>query len=184
VVYGKTPMQGRGTMTAAAPESDKNDNNKYEESTFDFITRRAAELNHDYSVLGTQKHYVTKAEPAKQKKEWEENCKIMREQAKKEDPIVKYCDDIRGIKPYYELSFEEMQELEAENNEERKHRMDELITSRFTDNKRSAKEERKQYRLDKNQQKKDRQLENTTPIRLFEDRLWKVGWNVRVSVSE
>jgi hypothetical protein len=101
----------------AAADADSN-NNKKEESTFDFITRRAAELyDHDY---GIEKHYVTKAELAKQKKEWKENCKIMREQAKKEDPIIKYCDDIRGVILYYELSFEEMQELEAENNEERK----------------------------------------------------------------
>jgi hypothetical protein len=50
----------------------------------------------------------------------------------------------------------------AENIEERKYRVDELLNNRFTDSKRSTKEERKQYRLDKKQQQKDRQLENTT----------------------
>jgi hypothetical protein len=46
----------------------------------------------------------------------------------------------------------------AENIEERKYRVDELLNNRFTDSKRSTKEERKQYRLDKKQQQKDREV--------------------------
>jgi len=175
--YDKSSLQRRYAlirMTAEATKSDNNDQKEKqgeEESTFDFIIRRATELNRDYDT----KTYVTKAQLAQQKKEWEEQCKLMREEAKKEDPIVKYCDDIRGVTPYYELSFEKMQELEAKNGEERKHNMNELLTNRFTDTKRSTKEERKQYRLEKKQQQKDRQLENITPIRIFERRVRKIG---------
>jgi hypothetical protein len=40
---------------------------------------------------------------------------------------------------------------------------------------RSTKEERKQYRLDKKQREKDRQLENTSPITVFERRIGEIG---------
>ena len=163
-------------MMATKSGTNTDQKEKQEEFVFDFIMRRAAELlKDDYDTTGIEKCYITKAELTQQKKEWGENCKIMREQAKKGDPIVRYCDDIRGGIPYYELSFEEMQELEDENNEERKDRMDELLNNRFTDTKRSTKEERRQYRLDKKQREKDRQLENTTPIRIFERRVRKIG---------
>jgi hypothetical protein len=165
------------------------DDNKKQETTFDFITRRAAELSDDDRpgdiIIGDgsrlKKHYVTKAELVKQKKEWEDSCKVMREEAKRQDPIIKYCNDIRGIKPYYELSFEEMQELETKHKEEEKRLYDEQIEQcrrerRLSSVKTSTKEERKRYRVDKKQQEKDRELEEqATPFVLLSKRLEQIG---------
>jgi hypothetical protein len=91
------------------------------ESPFDFITRRAAEHVQD-GIEGEAeggKNYVTKSDIIREKKEWEETCRLMREEEQKADPIVKYCNDIRGIIPDYELSFEEMKEQAAKTREHR-----------------------------------------------------------------
>src|SRR5690242_14608122 len=137
------------------------------ESPFDFITRRAAEHVAD-GIEGEGdggKHYVTKADIAREKKEWENTCRRMREEEAKVDPIVKYCNEIRGIKPDYELSFEEWKEHGIKAREYRKRMMEEEVLEwRFSDTKRSTKRERKEHRIEKKQREKDEQLRLNNPI--------------------
>ena len=45
-------------------------------------------------------------EIAQEKKEWKEQQEEVREEHKK-DPILRYCNYIRGDKPAYDKSFEE-----------------------------------------------------------------------------
>jgi hypothetical protein len=95
--------------------SDNNDDNiavreKANSDVFDFIIKKAAEPeyksnfidNHPVDqTLGLKKR---KEELLKQKREWTEYCKKLKKQ---EDPIERYCYDIRSEVPDYEISFEE-----------------------------------------------------------------------------
>ena len=74
-----------------------------------FIVRRALEPD-NHPNTATKLRIQTGA-VQREKKEWLDYCK---EQLKEEDPMERYCYDIRGIEPEYDLSFEEHLKYEQE----------------------------------------------------------------------
>jgi hypothetical protein len=156
--------------------------------TFDFIVRRALEPEYqpDYieektvvQSLGLQE---AKKALLEQKRKWLEHCK---EQKKQEDPIERYCYDIRGEIADYEMSFEEHQKeieeswqmREATLKEEQDAQTTGVKTQGMT-NKEWSKEKRKKKRLkreERNQEEADRMLERQSPHRLFIQRVVKTG---------
>jgi hypothetical protein len=156
--------------------------------TFDFIVRRALEPEYqpDYieektvvQSLGLQE---AKKALLEQKRKWLEHCK---EQKKQEDPIERYCYDIRCEIPDYEKSFEERQKEIEESWQMREATLKEEQDAQTTwvkpegmTNKEWSKEKRKTKRLkreERNQEEADQVLKQQSPHRLFRRRVDKIG---------
>jgi hypothetical protein len=157
------------------------------EDVFDFIVRRALETdNHPNTATKIALRRTKNTREEKQK--WLEYCK---EQLKQEDPIERYCYDIRGIVPEYDLSFEEhlKDEQEAANIRQRnQQKFDNEIEEETTGfyrvkpegmtKKQWIEEKRKRTQLrreERNQEEADRTLELQSPIHLFGHTVDKIG---------
>jgi hypothetical protein len=79
-------------------------------NTLDFIVKRAQEVeyqpefNKKHAVVQTLGLQEQKEELQQEKKKWVEYCERER---KEEDPIERYCNEIRGEVPEYEKTFEQ-----------------------------------------------------------------------------
>jgi hypothetical protein len=165
-----------------------NDQEKWKKDVFDFIVRKALEPEYqpDYieektvvQSLGLQE---AKKALLEQKRKWLEHCK---EQKKQEDPIERYCYDIRCEIPDYEISSEVHQKEIEELRQMRDAILKEEQDAQTTDvkpegmtNKQWSKEKRKTKRLkreERNQEEADRRLERQSPIYMFRQRVVKTG---------
>jgi hypothetical protein len=80
--------------------------------TFDFILNRAKESYSGLSISPAGAAIQSGDLSREARKEWKEHCERLK---KNENPIERYCYDIRGIKAMYEYGFEEYLHLQAEN---------------------------------------------------------------------
>jgi hypothetical protein len=156
--------------------------------TFDFIVKRAQEVEYQpefikknavVQTLGIQKQ---KEELQQEKKEWVEYCERKR---KEEDPIERYCYEIRGELPDYEMTFEQYKKdaervwqvrEDAAKKEEEQNTMD-MRPEKMTD-KEWIKMRSKRIRLqreEKKEQESDEKLERQSPFYLFLCEVNKIG---------
>jgi hypothetical protein len=157
------------------------------ENVFDFIVRRALEPDNHPDTARTIKIY-TKEQLQQQENDWLEYCQRLR---REEDPIERYCYDIREEVADYEISFREQLRLEGESEHQSKVRWieeakdiriardflrkkpEEMTKTQWT------KEKRKRKRLEKEeikQQQTDSNLKQYgSPLSLFSKRVKKIG---------
>lgn len=166
---------------------EENVKEEKEENVFDFIVRRALEPDNHPDTARTIKIPTKEQVLQQQEENWLQYCQRLR----REDPIERYCYDIREEVADYEISFKEHLRQE----EEREHRIkirlveeakDIRLARDFLTNKPSGmtktqwtKEKRKRKRLDKeemNRQQLDSNLKQYgSPLSLFSKRLKKIG---------
>jgi hypothetical protein len=161
---------------------------KQRKDTFDFIVAKAMEPEYQpefirnnavVQTLGIQKQ---KEELLEEKRQWLKNGE---EEKKREDPIERYCHDIRGEVPNYAITFEQYKKEEERAWQERRDVLEKeqgentmyLKPERMTE-KQWVKERRKRKRLQQEEMKhreSDEKLERHSPFHLFEGRVHKIG---------
>lgn len=167
---------------------DINERMEKPEDVLYFILNRALEPEYqpDYIEEKTVVQSLGLQEAKKvlleQKRKWLEHCE---EQKKQEDPIERYCYDIRCEIPDYEISFEVRQKEIKELRQIRDAILKEEQDAQTTDvkpqgmtNKQWSKEKRKTKRLkreERHQEEADRMLEQQSPIYMFRQRVKKIG---------
>jgi hypothetical protein len=180
-----------GLPNSSANHSNNSQNMKKEKeediaasynATFNFIVRRALEPDNNPD---TAKHLRQGEDLKEARQEWQEYCN---RKMKEEDPIERYCYQIRGETPDYEMSFEQSEKLDQESMHARQ---ETLKQERYMQQERRLtkpegitktkwiKDQRKKGRLHKEEQKQrkaDRRLEwYGRPVNLFSDRIAKIG---------
>ena len=164
--------------------SSTNDDDKKPEGTFEFIVRRALEPdNHPDTAERTG---IQTNELRDEKSKWKEYCK---QKNKEEDLIERYCYDIRGESPDYEITFEDMIKIRREGDQAAR------MSEKFDDINRQRRliqnkpegmttkqwiKENKRKRLLLKEQMKQEQLDShlessKNPLSLFVNTLEKVG---------
>lgn len=165
---------------------DKNEGMKKPEDVFDIIVRSALEPDNNPSTA--TKVSIQTGELKREKKEWSEYCK---RKLREEEPIERYCYDVRGIVPDYDLSFEEHLKSWKEGikiREARTQKFDNEIEEEASGfyrvkpegmtNKQWIEEKRKRKRLkreERNQEEADRMLQRQSPIHMFGHTVDKIG---------
>jgi hypothetical protein len=161
---------------------------KQRKDTFDYIVAKAQEPEYlpefirDNAVVQTLGIKKQKEELLEEKRQWLKNCE---EKKKREDPIERYCYDIRSEVPYYEMTFEQYKKEEERAWQERRDILKKeqgentiyLKPERMT-GKQWIKERRKRKRLQQEEEKhreSDEKLERQSPFHLFESRVHKIG---------
>jgi hypothetical protein len=163
-----------------------NEREKQRQDTFDFIVRRALEPDNHPDTAKVL--YIQTGELQRKKREWLEYCK---EKLKEEEPIERYCYDIRGIAPDYDLSFEEHLKCEQEWENIRRARMQQFdkeieeeasgfyrVKPEGMTNRQWIEEKRKRERSkreDRKERESDEKLERQNPFHLFKRRVDKIG---------
>jgi hypothetical protein len=128
----------------------------------------------DYQTHFIENNAVTQTLGIKQKREeleqerkkWLDYCAS---QKRKEDPIEKYCYEIREEMPDYELSYEEYQK---EVNKRRKERQEILNKENQAP---TDKRSRQLQREEAKQERLDFRLEENSPFHIFLDRVEKIS---------
>jgi hypothetical protein len=161
---------------------------KQRKYTFDYIVSKAQEPEYQpefirnnavVQTLGIKKQ---KEELLEEKRQWLKNCEGKK---KREDPIERYCHDIRGEVPSYETTFEQYKKEEERAWQERQDILKKeqgentmyLKPESMTD-KQWIKERRKRKRLQQEEMKhreSDEKLERQSPFHLFKRRVDKIG---------
>jgi hypothetical protein len=150
---------------------------KDKEAAFGFIVDKAMQYGKEIDEGLHVEPYAYEIKQARA--DFKSECEYLK---REETEVERLCDKIKGIKPIYEMTFEEywkaLKECDRIRNEEMHHEMygDKILhkqpigmtSKQWTEAKRKL---RRQQKEDNAKRRADQAIERTTPIRLFDKKL-------------